>query len=135
MLSELGVEGMSVAVTLPEKTLKLLREESDAICGQAVVAVPRLRTFTGRLCWVCGVLPRVRWVVRALYAVIASHEREVQRRALEERTDGTLGKRNTWSRRTPEHLVHTMRVRLALIWVTAFFKTCSAQAQGTYYVE
>ena len=62
----LNVEQRTVEVTLPEKTLNRLREEAESMRSQSVVGLARLRTFTGQLCWVSGVLPRIRWVVRVL---------------------------------------------------------------------
>eukprot|EP00972_Heterocapsa_arctica_P105258 15508996-Heterocapsa_arctica.AAC.1 len=40
-----------------------------------MVGVHRLRAFTGRCSWAAGVLPRLRWAVRILYAVLADAER------------------------------------------------------------
>ena len=41
-----------------------------------VVGLKNLRTFTGRLSWAATALPRLRWVVNILYAVLAAGERE-----------------------------------------------------------
>ena len=108
----LDVKVLAVRVTLPERTVTDMRKEAAAIKGQAVVSVGRLRTFTGRLCWVSGVLPRVRWIVRVLYAVLTAHERESLQRETTQRRKGR--------RTTPEHFVHTKRMRLALTWICAF---------------
>ena len=56
----LNMEQRTVEVTLPKKTLEMLRSEAESMKGQSVVGLARLRTFTGQLCWVSGVLPRVR---------------------------------------------------------------------------
>ena len=116
------IEGY-VLVTLPEKTVTLLKREAAAIRDQSVVAVTRLRTFTGKLCWVAGVLPRVRWVVRIFYAVLAKHEREVKRR-----------KQRGVKRRTPDHLVHTKRMALALVWIATFWGANQVLLTRTYHV-
>ena len=42
------IEELIIEVTLPQKTVATLREEAIAIKGQAVLAVSRLKTFTGQ---------------------------------------------------------------------------------------
>lgn len=36
-----------------------------------------LRTVTGKVSWLSGVVPRAKWILRILYAVLAAREREV----------------------------------------------------------
>ena len=67
-------------------------------------------------------LPRVRWVVRVVYAVITHHEREVRAR---KRTDAQ------W--KTPEHMVHTKRMKLALVWTAAFWREGQKTVRRVYY--
>jgi hypothetical protein len=122
----LDVKFLAVRVTLPERTVTDMRKEAAAIKGQAVVSVGRLRTFTGRLCWVSGVLPRVRWIVRVLYAVLTAHERESLQRESTQRRKGR--------RTTPEHFVHTKRMRLALTWICAFWESGARTITRTYMV-
>merc|ERR1712093_727891 len=109
----LNIEHRTVEVTLPPKTLERLRSEAESMRSQTMVGLARLRTFTGQLCWVSGVLPRIRWVVRVLYAVITHHERESRRRQQQERPR----RQGQW-----ECLVHTKRMKLALVWIAAFWR-------------
>ena len=124
VLFRLDLENGLVVVTLPEKTVTLLRNEAAAMKSQAVVGVNRLRTFVGKLCWVSGILPRVRWIVGILYAVLTKHEREVKSRT-----------RRQTKRRTPEHMIHTKRMALALTWVAAFWNANSATLTRIYTVR
>ena len=107
----LDVKVLAVRVALPERTVTDMRKDAAAIKGLAVVSMGRSRTFTGPLCWVSGVLPRVRWIVRVLYAVLTAHERESLQRESTQRRKGR--------RTTPEDFVHTKRMRLALTWICA----------------
>eukprot|EP00971_Amphidinium_carterae_P317743 6316399-Amphidinium_carterae.1 len=43
----------------------------------------RLRSLTGRLSWAAGVLPRARWAVNILYAVVTSAFKDVATRTEE----------------------------------------------------
>ena len=44
-----------------------------------------LRTITGKLSWLAGVLPRTRWILRVFYAVMTDREHEVKSGAEDER--------------------------------------------------
>ena len=57
-------------------------------------------------------LPRTRWIVRVFYAVLKAADKE--RRSREDR--------GIKRKHTPEHLVHTKRCELALIWIDAFWQ-------------
>ena len=50
--------------------------EATALMMTGMVAIKRLRSFTGLFSWVCGCLPRLRWIVRILYAVLTEAEQE-----------------------------------------------------------
>ena len=127
------IEELIVEVTLPRGTVDSLREEAIAIKGQAIVAVSRLKTFTGRLCWVSGVLPRMRWAVRVLYSVLAAHEREVKARG--ESTRSRDPRVRSRAGHTPDHVVHTKRMGLALAWMAAFWQAGSRSLVRVYYVH
>ena len=62
--------------------------------------------------------------MRILYAVLTKHEREVKRRAA-----------RRVQRRTPENMIHTKRMALALTWVAAFWQANSATLTRVYAVK
>lgn len=43
----------------------------------SMVGVKSLKSTTGKLSWIVGIIPRCRWAVSILYGVIANHERDV----------------------------------------------------------
>ena len=44
---------------------------------EAMVSLKSLKSTTGKLSWIAGIIPRCRWAVSILYGVIADHERDV----------------------------------------------------------
>ena len=51
--------------------------------GKGMISLKELKTVTGKLSWVAGILTRIRWTVSILYAVLAETEKE-QRDGTEE---------------------------------------------------
>ena len=55
-----------------------------------MVATKELRAFLGRLSWIAGIVPRLRWTVTAMYAVLTSvlqEEQKEEQRAKKRRGD------------------------------------------------
>ncbi|CAK0898756.1 unnamed protein product [Prorocentrum cordatum] len=76
--------------------------------------VKRLRRLTGKLSWAAGVLPRTRWAVNILWAIVASAIRDTAKAAQGQ------GHRRAGHRK--EFLVATSRCRLALTWLLAVWR-------------
>ena len=70
-------EKRAVVCSIPELMVSMIMEDVDFCLEWAVVPAKRLRTFAGRLSWVATVVPRTRWAVSVLFAVLADHEREM----------------------------------------------------------
>ena len=101
---------------LPDRFVTDLRGELLSLSGQSMVGIRRLRTVTGRLSWAAGVLPRMRWAVSILYAVLASFERDVLSGAEEAR------RLRRSDQRSKETLLPTKRLGLALRWLISLFQ-------------
>ena len=53
-----------------------IKNEAKELAKPGMISVKRLRSFVGLLSWVCGCLPRIRWVVRILYGLLRDVELE-----------------------------------------------------------
>ena len=64
-------------ITLPDKFLAAVE---DLLKGwtQRMAALKELRTVTGKISWLSGVLPRAKWILRIFYAVLAAREAEIR---------------------------------------------------------
>lgn len=70
-----------------------------------------LKSTTGKLSWIAGIIPRCRWAVSVLYGVIADHKRDVASGAEARRA---ASREDT---RDKSGMVHTKRVLLAKEWL------------------
>ena len=68
-------EGM-LRLTISQKMLQELQRVLQGMHHKGMVGLQELRSVTGRLSWVAGILPRCRWAVNILYSTIASVERD-----------------------------------------------------------
>lgn len=103
-------------LTVPERMLREVCDETSALAKESMVGVKRLRSYTGRLSWVAGVLPRLRWTVCILYAVVYSSE--------EDKASGVEEQRrlNRSDNRPKHYLVAVKRFALALLWISTLLK-------------
>ena len=74
-----------------------------------------LRATTGRLSWIAGIVPRVRWAVTVLYAVVASAEADALSGAEARRAQGRADSR------AKDWLVPVKRFELARGWLEDLF--------------
>ena len=94
----------------PKKMIEEIAQDVEGMLATSMVGVRRLRALAGRLSWIAGVVPRLRWVVNVVYAVVAAVDsdvgsgREEQRRA---------------TRPDARDKAATKRCRTALVWVRA----------------
>ena len=84
---------------------------------KGVVSMKTLRKVTGRLSWLAGVLPRCRWAVSILYAVVASVERDAKSGAEAERA-----KKRPHDSRDKSGLAPLTRIDLPRQWFLELFK-------------
>ena len=83
--------------------------------GKAMVARRSLQSFCGRLSWASTVLTRIRWAASVLFAVLRSVEADVATGVEEQR------RQRRRDPRKKDHLVHTSRCSLALVFIVALF--------------
>ena len=100
----------------PKKMVQEIRETISNWQGKGLVATKELRTLVGRLSWVAGIVPRLRWTVTAMYAVLTSVLQE------ENKEEERAAKRSGDQR--PKHgLFAVKRLGTVLPWLKAAFET------------
>ena len=67
-----------VLVTLPEKFIADLQQRVTEWDNRGMAPLAELRTVTGKLSWLSGVLPRTKWILRVFYAVMADRDEEIR---------------------------------------------------------
>ena len=67
-----------VVCSFPERMVDLIQSEVAAMLTKSVAKYDDLRAFAGRLSWVATTVPRTRWTVTILFAVVADADREAR---------------------------------------------------------
>ena len=62
--------------SIPEKMVKEVLSEVKNWPGRGMVSLKSVRTITGKLSWIAGILPRLKWVPSTFYSVMADAERD-----------------------------------------------------------
>ena len=75
ILFQLMMAKCAILMTIDEKIAKEILAESQELLKKSTVPFKRLRSPTGRLSWAAGVVPRTRWTVSTLYAVLRVRRR------------------------------------------------------------
>eukprot|EP00438_Fugacium_kawagutii_P032452 Skav223756 [mRNA] locus=scaffold3575:525258:528900:- [translate_table: standard] len=65
-------------LTVSAKMLSELLDQLSEWRGKGMVSLKAVRAATGRLSWVAGILPRCRWAVSIMYAVVAAVDADVK---------------------------------------------------------
>ncbi|CAE7212170.1 unnamed protein product [Symbiodinium sp. CCMP2592] len=71
---ELNVSEATFTLSIPKKVAAEILEKIQEWKGKGMISLRELRATTGRLSWVAGIVPRLRWAVSILYAVVADVE-------------------------------------------------------------
>eukprot|EP00438_Fugacium_kawagutii_P030046 Skav201342 [mRNA] locus=scaffold1389:347636:350773:+ [translate_table: standard] len=79
-----------------------------------MIPTKELRSIVGKLAWVAGIVPRLRWCVTTLYAVLASAEKD-------EAKEPSRALKREGDQRPKVGLVHTKRMGSTLHWLNAAF--------------
>ena len=77
-----------VVLGAPEKMIGEVKDTLDSWTKKGMIPTKELRSFLGKLAWIAGSIPRLRWTVTAMYAVLTKvlneedkeHERAQQRK-------------------------------------------------------
>lgn len=82
-----------VILGTPGKMVLEMQETLAAWTGKGMISTKELRSFVGKLAWVAGIIPRLRWTVTAMYAVLtkalkdeATEEARAQKRTGDQRS-------------------------------------------------
>ena len=67
-----------VVLGTPRKVVEDICDTLKAWDGKGMIPVQDLRTFLGKLAWVAGIVPRLKWTVTALYAILTKVQHEEQ---------------------------------------------------------
>ena len=72
---ELDLAREVMQLTISRKMANKLQAKLKDWAGVGMIGLRELRAITGRL-WMAGILPRARWAVSMLYAVVAAAEKD-----------------------------------------------------------
>ena len=112
---EVNVTMEIFTLSIPEKMAAELGEKIRAWKNKGMVGFRELRATTGRLSWIAGIVPRVRWAVTVLYAVVTSAEADALSGAEARRAQGRADSR------AKDWLVPVKRFELARGWLEDLF--------------
>ena len=63
--------------------VKEVKSTLDSWSGKGMIPTKEFRSFLGKLEWVAGIIPRLRWTVSSMYAVLTNvlhqEDKEVER--------------------------------------------------------
>ena len=115
---EMNPEGKDdvVVLGLSQQMVEQVVETLKTWKTAGVGSVKELRTLTGRMSWIAGVLPRLRWTVNVLYATLSEVEKDQR--------DGTEARR-AQSRSDPREkpgLFHIKRLGGIQFWLLKLFE-------------
>eukprot|EP00435_Cladocopium_sp_Y103_P032890 s2894_g8.t1 len=114
---ELSVDEVRFGV--PKKMCEEILSALVTWPSRGMIPLKELRSTTGKLSWIAGILPRMRWTVSIFYAVIADCESDL----LEDKEPARAASRSGDRREKPQ-LVAVKRLGAALQWTTAMILRC-----------
>ena len=107
----LEISDKELTIGIQAKMIEELSAELKSWPSKGMVPLRDLRRVTGKLSWVAGVIPRVKWVVNALYGVMAAVQKDEREGREEERAA------NRSDPRPKKGLVPYKRLRNAAEWM------------------
>ena len=101
---------------IPKNMICEIKETLESWEGKGMIGLRELRTLTGKLSWVAGIVTRMRWAVSVLYSVIASTEEDI-------RTNSEpLRAARREDKREKPYLVAVKRLEVARQWLLAVMR-------------
>ena len=97
--------------SIPKNAMEEIKSALESWENRGMIPLRELRKTTGKLSWMAGVIPRIRWSVSVLYAVLADAEREEKMGKEETRAE----KRD--DKRVKRGLVAVKRLGVAREWL------------------
>ena len=108
---ELDLAEKMLLLAIPRKMVDEIQQAVVQWKKKGMIPLKELRSITGKVSWLAGVLGRWRWTANILYAVIADHLKDVHENKEEERA------KKRQDTRVKTHLVAVSRVELARVWL------------------
>lgn len=109
-----------VVLGAPEKMIKEVKEILESWTGKGL---KELRSFLGKLAWIAGIIPRMRWTVAAMYAVLTTvlneEDKELQR-----------AKHRKGDQRPEVGFVAVKGLRTTVLWLRAAFEAPESMVYG-----
>lgn len=105
-----------VVLGTPRKMVEDICDTLKAWDGKGMIPVKDLRTFLGKLAWVAGIVPRLKWTVTALYAILTKVQQE-------EQSEHERAQKRTRDQRIKVGLVAVKRMGTTLPWLRAAFES------------
>ena len=112
---EIDEQNKVIILSPPEKLIEEVTLRLKT--WEGMMSLRSLKSTTGKLSWISGIIPRSRWAVSVLYGVIADHERDIATGAEARRA---AHREDT---RDKSGMVHTKRVLLAKEWLLKMLDT------------
>ena len=104
-----------VILGTPRKMVLEMQETLAAWTGKGMISTRELRSFLGKLAWVSGIIPRLRWTVTALYGVLTKALKE-------EASEAERARKRAVDQRSKVGLVAVKRLGTTLPWLKAVFE-------------
>ena len=114
--SDRDSEEKKIVYAVPKGMISEVKEALESWKDRGMIPLRDLRTVTGKLSWIAGIVVRMRWAVSVMYAVISSMEDDIRERAEDARAE----KRGD-DRKKP-HLVAIKRFEIARQWLIEVMK-------------
>ena len=108
---ELDLAEKTLLLAIPKKMVDEIKKAMGEWKGKGMIPLKELRSITGKVSWLAGVLGRWRWTANVMYAVIADQLKDLHENKEEERA------KKRKDTRTKAHLVAVSRVELARVWL------------------
>ena len=113
---------------VPVKMCDEVLEKITAWPGKGMMSLKELRSVTGKLSWMAGIVHRLRWAVSVMYAVITDVQQD-----LRDNTEEGRAKRRKGDQREKPQLVHVKRLGSVLPWLIEMVRRC--RERSTIRVE
>lgn len=101
---------------IPQKMIDEIKVLVESIIGRGMIGARELRSFVGKLSWMAGVIPRMRWIVNVGYATLAS----VLEDSREKEAERAMARKD--DKRVKVKLVPLKRLGPALPWLQSALK-------------
>ena len=103
---------------VPRKMCDEILEALSEWPSKGMISLEELRTTTGRLSWLAGIIPRLRWAVSVFYAALANGEHHLRSVVESEAASGERGLREK------PHFIAVKKLGATLPWLTAMVLCC-----------